>query len=53
MSSFVEILGCEGSVLYENDNHNVNFTTSGRLEILIAYDGMVMLKLNDFEYTIK
>ena len=30
----------------------MSFHTSGTLSILIAYDGMIMLKLNDFEYGI-
>lgn len=30
----------------------MNFITSGRLQVLLAYDGMVILKLNEFEYAI-
>jgi hypothetical protein len=48
MNTFVEILGCDGTALYENDNHSMSFNTSGRLEVLIAYDGLIMLKLNNF-----
>lgn len=48
MNDLVEILGCDGTALYENDNHSLKFTTSGRLEVLIAYDGLIMLKLNNF-----
>ena len=53
MNTFVEILGCDGTALYENDNHSMKFNTSGRLQVLIAYDGLIMLKLNHFEYGVK
>ena len=28
----------------------MNFFTSGRMQILLAYDGMLLLKLNEFQY---
>jgi hypothetical protein len=31
MSSYIEIIGCDGTALYENDNHSIRFNTSGRL----------------------
>lgn len=48
MDTFVEILGCDGTALYQAYDHNMQFKSSGRLQILIAYDGMLMLKLNEF-----
>lgn len=30
----------------------MSFFTSGRFQVHIAYDGMVLLKLNDFEYSV-
>jgi len=30
----------------------MGFFTSGRLQLLIAYDGMLLLRLNEFEYSI-
>ena len=50
MISFTEILVCEGTVLYEIYNQDLTFKTSGPLQVLIAFDGMVLLKINDFEY---
>lgn len=46
MKTFVEILGCDGTALYESIGREVKFSTSGRLELSIAYDGILMLKLN-------
>jgi hypothetical protein len=52
MIAFTEIVACEGTVIYEAVNSHLNFFTSGRLEILLAYDGMLLLRLNNFEYPI-
>ena len=50
MITFTEILTCEGTALYEITKKDVSFKTSGQMQVLIAYDGMILLKLNDFEY---
>lgn len=52
MIAFTEIVACNGTVIYEVIESKMNFFTSGRFQVLIAYDGMVLLKLNDFEYSI-
>lgn len=52
MISFTEIVTCHGSALYESSNKKLSFVSSGTLSIMIAYDGMIMLKLGDFEYGI-
>jgi hypothetical protein len=30
----------------------MNFFTSGKLDVLLAYDGMLLLRVNHFEYAI-
>ena len=52
MITFTEIISCNGTVVYEAVNKEMNFFTSGKLEILLAYDGMLLLRLNNFEYPI-
>ena len=50
MISFTEILACDGTVLYSINKSEMDFVTSGQLQVLIALDGMILLKINDFEY---
>lgn len=52
MITFTEIVGCDGTVIYEIAAKQMTFFTSGRLQIHIAYDGMLLLKLNEFEYSV-
>lgn len=52
MITFTEILACDGTVVYEVIGNQLNFFCSGRMQLLLAYDGMVLLKLNEFEYGI-
>lgn len=52
MIAFTEIVACNGTVIYETTAKQMSFFTSGRFQVLIAYDGMVLLKLNNFEYSI-
>lgn len=52
MITFTELLGCNGTVIYEVTSSQMNFVSSGRLQVLLAYDGMVLLKLNEFEFPI-
>ena len=47
MITFTEIISCNGTVIYEVIGNQMNFFTSGSLQILLAYDGMLLLKLND------
>jgi hypothetical protein len=48
MITFTEILACNGTVIYDVIGNQMNFFTSGRLQVLLAYDGMLLLKLNEF-----
>ena len=48
MITFTEILACNGTVIYEAVSSQLHFFISGRLQILLAYDGMLLLKLNEF-----
>lgn len=43
-------MACNGTVIYEVIGNQMNFFTSGRLQMLLAYDGMLLIKLNEFEY---
>ena len=52
MIAFTEIVGCNGTVIYDVIDSQMNFFTSGRFQVHIAYGGMVLLKLNAFEYSI-
>ena len=52
MIAFTEILSCNGTVVYEAINKQMNFFTSGKLEVLLAYDGMLLLRVNNFEYPV-
>ena len=52
MISFTEIVACQGTVVYEGIKGRTNFFTSGKLEVLIAYDGMILLRVNHFEYPV-
>jgi hypothetical protein len=52
MIAFTEILSCNGTVVYEAINKQMNFFTSGKLEVLLAYDGMLLLRVNNFEYAV-
>ena len=52
MITFTEILTCPGTVVYQAEASQLNFFSSGTLQILLAYDGMLLLKLNEFEYGI-
>lgn len=52
MITFTEIVGCNGTVVYQAVGSQLSFVCSGRLQILLAYDGMVLLKLAEFEYGI-
>jgi hypothetical protein len=46
MITFTEILACNGTVIYDVIGNQMNFFTSGKLQVLLAYDGMLLLKLN-------
>lgn len=46
MITFTEILACNGTVVYEVIGNQMNFFSSGNLQVLLAYDGMLLLKLN-------
>jgi hypothetical protein len=52
MIAFTEIVGCNGTVIYSVIAKQMDFFTSGRLQLQIAYDGMLLLRLNEFEYSI-
>lgn len=52
MNTFIEILTCDGTALYDAHNHEMEFNSSGRLEVLLSYDGDILLKLGAFEYQI-
>lgn len=52
MIKFTEIVSCNGTVLYQVIGSQLNFITSGKLSVLIAEDGLLLIKLNDFEYGI-
>ena len=48
MIAFTEIVACNGTVVYDVVENQKNYVTSGRFQVLIAYDGMVLLKLEPF-----
>lgn len=48
MIAFTEIVGCNGTVVYEAVGNQKNYVTSGRFQVHLAYDGMVLLKLEPF-----
>lgn len=52
MINFTEILACDGTTVYELADQAMSFKTSGCLQIFLAFDGMLLLRLNDFEYGI-
>ena len=52
MIAFTEIVGCNGTVIYSVIAKQMEFFTSGRLQLQIGYDGMLLLRLNEFEYSI-
>jgi len=52
MIAFTEIVGCNGIVIYSVIAKHMEFFTSGRLQLQIAYDGMLPLWLNVFKYSI-
>ena len=51
MITFTEIVACNGTVVY-HAGKRVDFHTSGRLTVMLAYDGMLLLRLNNFEYPV-
>ena len=52
MEHTTEIVSCNGTVIYQTTGKQLDFYTSGTLQILLLYDGMLSLRVNHFEYLV-